>query len=121
VDCRQAISIGKRNDLLVMNYSKNLRHHDEAAGRFAAECADHLFHLGLIVNLDGDQLDAICCGSGLGRTKEGSHIGSCLRVEHESNPPDARRDVFEHLHPFAAQGRLVGHEPGDHATWMRQA
>jgi hypothetical protein len=54
VNRRQVILIRKRNDPLVMNCGENLRHHDEAASRFAAECADRLFHLSLVVNLERD-------------------------------------------------------------------
>src|SRR5262245_22893251 len=121
VDRRQPILICKRDDPLVMNRGEDLRHHDQSASRFAPECTELVVHLDLIVNWERGQLDPIRSGSGLGRTKEWSHIGSRARIEQEPNPPDARRDVIENLYPFAAQLRLVGDEAGDRAAGVRQA
>src|SRR5262249_49240279 len=52
--------------------------------------------------------------------QEGLRIGRCVWIEQESNSADCRGYLFQKFRPLAAQCRLIRHEAGDVATWMRQ-
>src|SRR6188472_2539423 len=97
VDGGETIASRQRCDLHAMGVQEAIWHRDQAAIWFACLCSNYRFEFRNVMNRCGDGLQREGHSGGF----EGLHVNFIkwrrYRVEQESDPGDARRDLLEQL------------------------
>src|SRR5262249_2846557 len=94
VNRREPVSGRQLDDELAVSQRHGMRRDNKAAVRLGGECGDGLLDVARISNREGEELYSLRRGSRFGRVEE-PHIGSGVRIEHESDSSGAGRNLFE--------------------------
>src|SRR5216684_388650 len=121
IDSRQIVASSQRDNLCAMDIQETIRHHDQATIQPASLCGNDGFEVGLVVNRCGDRLECEGCSGGFEWVQVNVPVWRRCRIEQESGPVDAWRNLLEQLQPLAGDRRLHNGETGSVAAGPRQA
>ena len=96
------------------------RRHNEPAIGFAGECGENSLNIACIARGSGDYRYSQRLGCRFSCAEE-REIGGYFRHVEDCDPTHTRRDLFEHLQPFAAECWLEIVEAGHVPARMGQA
>src|SRR5262245_149357 len=94
VNRRESVLGRQLDDELAVSQRHRVRRDNKAAVRLGGECGDGLLDVARISNREGEELYSERRGSRFSRVEE-THIGSGVRIEHESDSSGAGRNLFE--------------------------